>query len=711
MTEAVLNFVLGKLANIIDKEIELLGGVAKNVKLVQRELSRIQCCLRDADSKRKGDARVQNWLNELRDVAYRIEDATDTFFLEFEDNRHKDLNFLEKFKQWRHKPMRVPVLHKLGTELEKIQKELEEISKSRVDYGIEPLQDKGKGEAIVLPFRRATYQEFNETEVIGLHADKKNILKLLHPEKTLRRAVITIVGTGGLGKTTLAHMIYKSARAKFEYHIMLSISQRFSLIDLLRKILLSIAEQFNLPELLRKMLHQSKVENQDVGHLISEIKRELSNRRYLIILDDVWEIDLWYQLKDALPDVMNGSRVLMTSRFINVAKSADCKMPPYELNLLDDKKSLDLLLKKAFPFQEPGEKCPSDLLELAEELSKKCRGLPLALIVIGGILSTKENSYLVWKRVLRTMNWHSDGKDCMQVLAMSYEDMPYYLKACFLYLASFPEDYEISAKRLIRMWVAEGFLPQEERKTMEETAEDCLEQLFQRSMIQVSSRCMNGSIKCCQVHDLLRNLAMHEAGLENFVTVFSQELDFNQPKKRIRRASLQFSFQSQQSNSPLKFILLPQVEEYVGPNIRSLLLFGIHLPKCSNFKLLRVVEVVGVTSYTRDLVKELDKLMHLKYLGSRNCNMHIDISSHFFSRMKTLETLDVRGTIAKISNAIWTIGTLRHVLCDCGSLDGPISTINLRNLQTLQWVSSMREWDKKLPHLYNLCKLGCWEFF
>lgn len=225
-------------------------------------------------------------------------------------------------------------------------------------------------------------------------------------------------------------------------------------------------------------------EKKDVGYLIGELKSLLKNKRYLIILDDVWGIDLWNQLKHALPDVKNRSRVLMTSRFVNVAQSANPKTKPYKLDFLGDKDSLNLLLQKALPDQEPkNENCPPDLFEVAGTLSKKCMGLPLALIVVGGILSTKDQTYSAWERVLRTMDWHSEGQDCMKVLAMSYEDMPYYLKACFLYLASFPEDYEISANRLIEMWIAEGFIPHQRRKTMEETAEDYLEELFQRFSI------------------------------------------------------------------------------------------------------------------------------------------------------------------------------------------------------------------------------------
>lgn len=257
-----------------------------------------------------------------------------------------------------------------------------------------------------------------------------------------------------------------SVRAEFEYHIMLSISQQFNLIDLLRKML--------------RKLKNSIPENHDLEDLINELKSSLSTRRYLIILDDVWKDDLWNRLKDALPDVKNGSRILMTSRSIDIAKSADPKMPPYELFFLDAQKSRDLLIKKALCYKEPDKECPCDLLEIANKLSNKCKGLPLALIVLGGILLNKECTYPIWNRVLQTLDWYTKGKDCMQILAMSYEDMPYHLKACFLYLAFFPEDYEVSTNRLIRMWVAEGFIPHEGRATMEEIAEDCLEELFRR---------------------------------------------------------------------------------------------------------------------------------------------------------------------------------------------------------------------------------------
>ncbi|KAJ4770941.1 Disease resistance protein (CC-NBS-LRR class) family [Rhynchospora pubera] len=413
----------------------------------------------------------------------------------------------------------------------------------------------------------------------------------------------------------------------------------------------------------------------------------------MIILDDVWEIDLWEQLKHALPDDKNGSRVLMTSRFMNIAKSADSKMTPYELAFLNEKKSLDLFLKKALPYQEPDEECPSDLLELADKLSKKCKGLPLALIVLGGIISTRDKTFQDWKRVSDTLDWHEEGKDCMQVLAMSYEDTPYYLKACFLYLASFPEDYMISARSLISMWVAEGIIPRREKRTMEDTAEVCLEQLVQRSLVQVSSRHANGSIKYCRVHDLLRDLAMHEGIKENFVSVFPKPQDcVNHLDRATRRASLQ--------SNCAEFI------EYVSLTARSLFLFGQGIPMYSEFKLLRILEIVGVREIK---LRGLDRLIHLKYLGISICFWLEFSNDCYLYRLKNLETLNLRGTYlvnGDIPMGLWTTGTLRHVICEAVPVCAPPPNVDLTNLQTLKFIRVADTRKTRLPCVKNLRKLG-----
>ncbi|KAJ1688979.1 hypothetical protein LUZ63_013134 [Rhynchospora breviuscula] len=680
MAEAVVNFVLGKLGEMIAKEVQFLGKVGNKVKWVETELIRIKSYLTDADNKRrKGDERAENYLNELRVVAYRIEDAIDTYYVEIEDNGHKlegnnqNHGFLGKLKKLGRKTTKLPALHNLGTELDEIRNVLEGIYDSTAHYQINPLQERGKEETVPMPSRRATYQTVDdETEVVGFSTHKKKVLKLILDPETQRRAVITIVGCGGVGKTTLAQMVYKNVQADFDCHIMLPVSQQYNHIDLLKRMLTE--------------LRGSEPRTQYIDALISELKSFLRSKRYLIILDDVWVTDLWNQyLKDALPDVGNRSRVLMTSRFTQVAQSADPKMKLYELEFLNEEDSRNLLIKKSLPHQNPDEKYPDDLLQLADALSKKCKGLPLALVVLGGILSSK-NPFLEWEKVLRTMDWAYDGKECIKIIGMSYEDMPCYLKTCFLYLASFPEDYEISAKRLIRMWVAEGFMPQQGRKTMEEIAEEFLQQLFERSMLQVSRRHANGLIMYCRVHDLLRDFAMNQAEKENFVTVFANAQDINHPGRETRRASLQSCD--------------PQFMEYVGPKTRSLFLINLKsdLPDYFKFRLLRILYIENVQGVN---LKGVDRLIHLKYFTVRKC-IGVNFSEFSLGRLKNLETLDLKGCYA-LSNAtdLWTITTLRYVNCSC--LPEAPSTADLPNLQTVQWIPFN---NNNNPRLNNLRKLA-----
>lgn len=147
---------------------------------------------------------------------------------------------------------------------------------------------------------------------------------------------------------------------------------------------------------------------------------------------------------------------------------------PYKLPFLNEDESLDLL-KTALPNRYANKDCPSDLLDVAKQLADMCDGLPLALVALGGLLSMKPPIRNVWEKVSRTMVWCVDGKKCMYILAMSYDDMPVALKFCFMYLACFPEDYKINGKILIQLWVAEGLIPQESRKTLEDAADDHLE--------------------------------------------------------------------------------------------------------------------------------------------------------------------------------------------------------------------------------------------
>ncbi|KAJ0048888.1 hypothetical protein Pint_16379 [Pistacia integerrima] len=228
-----------------------------------------------------------------------------------------------------------------------------------------------------------------------------------------------------------------------------------------------------------------------------ELSKHLEGKRYLIVLDDIWNKEVWDDLKAAFPDEKNGSRIIFTTRFKDVALHADPRSPPYEPCLLNEENSWELLSRKAFPGLNAMASLPPWSKELGNQILKKCGGLPLAIVVLGGLLSRKEATYSEWLKFVQSLQWQltKDPAKCADILKLSYQELPFYLKSCFLYIGLFPEDFEISARRLIMLWVAEGFVQPRGEEQLEDVAEDYLEELIGRSMIQAATRKSNGRIK------------------------------------------------------------------------------------------------------------------------------------------------------------------------------------------------------------------------
>ncbi|MED6164055.1 hypothetical protein PIB30_086060, partial [Stylosanthes scabra] len=239
------------------------------------------------------------------------------------------------------------------------------------------------------------------------------------------------------------------------------------------------------------------------------VRNFLTKKRYLVVLDDLWKTQDWDEVKDAFPNENNGSKILITGRLREVASHAT-SYPPYYLQFLGDDESWELFSKKVFRGQE----CPDDIQHLGKQMVKSCGSLLLSIIVLGGLLANKEKSYREWSRVVGHVNWYltrdkTQVKDI--VLKLSYDNLPTTLKPCFLYFGMYPEDCEIRVRPLLQKWVAEGFIKQSGTRNAEDVAEDYLYELIDRSLIQASRVNVNGDVKACRIHDLLRDLCISES--------------------------------------------------------------------------------------------------------------------------------------------------------------------------------------------------------
>ncbi|KAL0390358.1 UNVERIFIED_CONTAM: putative late blight resistance proteinR1C-3 [Sesamum calycinum] len=221
---------------------------------------------------------------------------------------------------------------------------------------------------------------------------------------------------------------------------------------------------------------------------------------------------------DSLPNNASSSRVLPSSGENSTMVGFDLRLVQIIDELTRDESDLKILRLLGWEvFGQEG--CPfPELEQIGKDIAKGCRGLPLALVVIGGLLAKSNMTREYWESVSKNINSFANSEDneyCLKVLSLTYNNLPIHLKSCFLFMRVFPEDKTIMVSKLIRLWVAEGFIKLVRGKTLEEVAESYLKDLIGVNLIFISEWKRTGKIKSIRIHDLLRDLCLRESDKEN----------------------------------------------------------------------------------------------------------------------------------------------------------------------------------------------------
>ncbi|XP_015865627.3 putative disease resistance protein RGA3 [Ziziphus jujuba] len=511
MAEAFVKAMLDNLNSLIQKEFGLLWGFDKEMEKLSSTLSTISAVLEDAEEKQFRDRPIKNWLRKLRDASYELDDildecATEASRMEYEGQRSGSTqkvlasNSLSCFNL-----MNTFCRHKIAKKLNKIKDRLDEIANERVKFHLQE----------VVVDRRTRIREMRQTssiitqpQVYGREEDKERIVEFLVESACGSKnvSIYPIVGLGGIGKTTLAQLVFNDERVinHFELKLWVCVSEEFDVKRMIKAIIESVS--------------RSACDSLDMDPLQKNLQDKLRNRRFLIVLDDVWneKEEEWDRLKYVLDCGSNGSSIVVTTRLKKVASIMGTTSMHYLSGLSEDHCWL-LFKQRAFGDDESEEQ--TNLVKIGKGIVRKCGGVPLAAKTLGSLMRFKREESQ-WLSVMKSEIWNlpQDENSILPALRLSYLHLPIELRRCFAFCALFPKDFEIHKQTLIRLWMANGLISSEGRIEVEEIGSEICNELYWRSFFMnyrddESGKPTDSFIMHDLVHDLAKSI-MEDASMD-----------------------------------------------------------------------------------------------------------------------------------------------------------------------------------------------------
>ncbi|KAJ9692799.1 hypothetical protein PVL29_011746 [Vitis rotundifolia] len=661
MADALVSIVLERLASVLEQQIRqqvtLVVGVESEVDNLKSTLQSIRAVLADAEKRQFSEELVKVWLERLKDISYQMDDVVDGWnaaLLKLQIAAENPCIPKPKISSCLPSPCvcfgQVSLRRDIALQIKDIKKQLDAIANEKNQF------DFVSSSTIQQPHRRMTSSVIDVSQFCGRDADIDVIIDNLlggSSQESSSLYIISIVGMGGIGKTTLAQLAYNDDRVKAYFHerMWVCVSDPFDSMRISRAILEALQKE-------PSGFHELEAVQQKIGTLIAD-------KKFLLVLDDVWteNYELWEQVESSLKGGAPGSRILVTTRNENVSTMMGTayKHPLGELS-----KEQCWSLFSNIAFKGRSREKVEELEKIGGKIADKCRGLPLAAKVLGSLMRLKDNKK-DWEDILNNEIWQLDviDKHLSTPLLLSYYDLSPAVKRCFSYCAVFPKDQIISKDRLIKLWMANSYLNSRESIEMEKTGGDYFEDLVSRSLFQDFVRDGEGNIISCKMHDIVHDLAQYLTKNECFIVEIDEE-------KEVRMAS---SFQKARHATLIsaRRVGFPSTIH----NLKYLhTLFATGVVDLNNAKFppnlfkhlvcLRALDLSG-NVLCRKLPRNLGKLIHLRFLN---------LSDIFFPG-------GLPGTICDLYN----LQTL--IVSNVGSfLTLPQGMRKLINLRHLEWEAS-----------------------